>query len=297
MPEVIKKSLLLFVLLLPACGGDSVPGGAGETETETETTETGQNTVSLYSYTFDSAADQADPEGSGGSAEIYASRGKTTTTYHAGGAWDGGSFLRVQLVDNGMENDAGLFIWLDHLDITGQMNIGWIARFGDSFIELTETNKMVMFRVGDGTNVVHNESPQMIVSTAHTPTAYHVPQISTNPANGGRQDEFGRTYPTDHSDNHSFRFEDHTDEWLYYEIQNDTVSATVTLTIYDRTGAIASVDLCSTASDTQASRELYAFRFAAYLWPVTGTDVNSYADISDIYVNDAYIGPPPGFVN
>lgn len=290
-----------FSLALIACDSDdpkpvSEPENTNNGVTEDLPSPTATSTA-LYAYSFNSTADQANPQGPGGSAEIYASKATTTTTYNSTGAWDGGAFLRVLLNDTAVENDAGLFIRLDQLDLTGQMNVGWVARFGSNFINLTETNKMIMFRVGDGTSVVHNESPQMIISQAHNPTAYHVPQISTNPANGGRQDEFGRDYPGDFTDNHTFRFEDHTNEWLYYEIQNNPDSATVTLTIFNRTGTIASIDLCSTISATQMSRELYAFRFIGYLWPVTGSDANSYADIADIYVHDSYIGPPQGFVN
>jgi len=283
-----------FILTIAACGSELE--STQENITDDPVPPAGSSSV-LYTYSFDSAADQDNPEGPDGSAELYATKGKTTTTYNASGAWDNNSFLRVQLLDNAEQNDAGLFIFLDQLNLTGQMNIGWIARFGSSFINLTETNKMIMFRVGDGTGAVHNESPQMIVTPAHNPTGYHVPQITTNPANGGRQDEFGRNYPSDFFENYTFRFEEYANEWVYYEIQNDPITATVTLSIFTRDGAIASIDLASTASATGMTRELFAFRFIGYLWPVSGTDANAYADIADMYVNDSYIGPPQGFVN
>lgn len=264
----------------------------------------------LYSYSFDSADDLIDPESGGGSASLYASNFHTTTTSSPTNAWNGYSFLRVQLRNTDSfgelddQNDAGIFIPLGHLDITGSMSVGWIARFGSTFfnafvqngIDENAANKITMFRVGDGSAVVHEESPQMIISPAHNPVRYHVPQISTSPNNLGRLDEFERDYPIDFSDNHTFRFEEYSDEWVYYEITNIPSQGTVALSVFTQDGNISSIPLASTISATLSSRELYAFRFIAYLHEISGADSDSYADISDIYVGDGFMGPPAGFV-
>lgn len=296
---------LTFILALTLC---SCTGSIDEPQFKTDIS-TFSGDI-LYAYSFDSTADLTDPESGNGSASLYSSNIHTTTTSFPANAWDGYSFLRIQLRDTDStggpddQNDAGIFIRLDHLDITGSMSVGWIARFGSTFFDAfvhsgrdeNSANKITMLRVGNGSTVVHGESPQMIISPAHNPVRYHVPQISTTPSNVGRKDEFERGFPIDYGDNHTFQFEEYSDEWVYYEITNIPSQGTVGLSVFTRDGNISSIPLASTISATLSTRKLYAFRFISYLHEISDADSNSYADISDIYVGDGFMGPPAGFV-
>ncbi|MCW8934291.1 MAG: hypothetical protein OQK98_06165 [Gammaproteobacteria bacterium] len=294
-------------LLLSSCEGEINSGLNLGDNLPLNFTLSQDNVVS--SYSFDSVADRNDPEAAGGSASLYAPNNHTSTRYGGLDSWNNNHFIRIQLRDIQSVNeqdDAGVLLPLNQHNISATMSIGWIARFGSTFFNSfiigndnrNADNKIVMMRIGDGTTVVHGDSPQMITSAAHNSDIYHVPQISSSPNNDGRKDAFGRDYPINFNDDHAFNFEAFANQWVYYEITSNATYDIVILSVSTRDGAVYSFPLATTQSNTAQStyRELHEFRFIAYLHGVEGADPESYADISDMYVGNGVMGPPPGFV-
>jgi len=253
----------------------------------------------LWSYSFDSAADQADPEGTGGSFETYAGR-NLDATYHSTGSWDGGSFVRGTYQSSiTTQDDSGIFLDVSSLNLYGKNSIGWIVRHGTTWLEHCDgTPKMYLERIyedGDP-EVKHGEGSVIYEEPACTAgPSYYVPCIGANPGDSGH-DEYDRLFPTDYCD-HTFDYSDLDPDWYYEEVTHD-YGGNITFSIFSRDGLVSKKDfvtLSSLVTNTSITK-VNDLRYLAFTQPDGSQDSNSYIDVADVYANDVYMGPPPGFV-
>ena len=256
----------------------------------------------LYSNYFDSAQDVADPEGSGGSADRALMSGERTTlvTNEIGGSWDGSNCLKIQTVDSINEGDGGINLAIaSNAEVKDDFYVSWIAKYGSSWKSVhSATPKMAMTRMGpDNTNDDDSgsgDNPQMIES--NNSTGEWVPQLSQSSGNLGRADQFGNEYASDFT-GHTFRFDVEGLEWCQYIIRhNVNAVGGYTLTVKSRDGTVWT-DLISIDSATALiNNRLKRFRFAAYLYVISGSDANSNILLDRVEISDSAIALPDGFV-
>lgn len=273
----------------------------------------GEGATPVWSYSMNSAADQANPEGANGSAELFA--GRHTTTVHSSSlagpptSWDGGDFLRVTIND-GVEDEGGPLWDVNSYNLNAAYSVGFVIRAGSDVLSLMNQggiDKWIMIRVGDGTSEVHNDSPLITLSAINgsSPTSY-APMIDPQPNGTGREGELGGVFPnlpydyTGPDTDFTFHFDDYAGQWLYLELTHawsaQPQSDGLMLSVYTRDGTIASQNLIVADSYSSVGNEPMVIRFMSTIKAITGATANTYWDISDVYLADAFMGPPTGFV-
>lgn len=264
----------------------------------------------IWSYSMDSAADRANPEGSGGSAWVYGANGPapgfTRTTHRSDGTWNPSNnhYLRVNQL-TGMsssdEDNSGLYFDLYRIGLANgaAYSIGWVSRHGpDWFDRIPDRITPKMIFVGtttDGSNRVHSHTPMLSEMESDANGTQANIQLSTAPNSVGWTTENGLYTTVSDRDQTVYDYKEYIGEWVYYEITHIHGSK-LSISVYTQDGNVAARDLVVTNSDATSAEELLMFSFVTYMqFDGRGTS-DSYIDISDLYVGNDFMGPPPGFV-
>lgn len=242
------------------------------------------------------------PMGPGGPAEFAQ---EMVVTYRNDSTWEGAgaSYLRC-LINAGFTAEAAGCLWFNIYSALAGMDrtdhyVGFIVRYGSNwFPTFTAQHKEMVPYVSSDSGASHN----------HGVTPMHAPidtlplgtktgaQLSSAPNSSNWTTESGLvTHPAD-SDPLVWDALPRVGEWIYFELHHDCGNV-ATISVYTRDGVIAARDLITVPSLAAATDELRDFTYLLNYGFFDGNqDANSYTDISDFYVNDSFMGPPPGFV-
>lgn len=269
-----------------------------------------------YHYSMDNEPN--DDPGQGAASGFQSSR--SITTLRADGTWNpsNNTYFRCTLSD-GVEDSSTGFVFNDftQASFVDEYHIGMVLRFGSNFTPVADASPFTKFMVGllgvVGGGQVHNESPMLEfieagtsgefvpVGTSQPGGTYRCNEYNTNAydSNGDTGARFYDTAANPGAFSYQYRPEQESD-WVYivfshYKAANPDYDG-VRLSFYSRDGTISARDAIETRSLATASYGLDEVRFLYNVGALSGCTVNTYFDLSDIYIDPAFIGPPPGFL-
>jgi len=271
--------------------------------------------AALYHYGFDSAQDQADPEGgtgSAGSATVYGANGTagpTLTTYVPTGSWDGGNYLHTNFIANQLgERDAGLFVDLIANGTTALLadqrnwSVGMVFSMGSEFYDAWTTQQKVFLVQSSSDGGLSSGGRPMMQMHPSTTQGTQLNLYLYGDAGGfpgmGEAGIDGNldVIPVPDAQNTVIDLNDYIGQWIYLEMTH-VYNGSVSLSVYTRDGLVAAQNFLVVDSANGVADVLYAFNNVSYFNVTTPADVtNMWMRTADLYVNDTFMGPPAGFV-
>lgn len=238
------------------------------------------------------------------------SGGKQTTTYLADGYSNlqilGTGALRFNMHDGG-EDDTGIsYPNGAPVNLPTQLNVGFVFRLGPNY--LAPHLEGAKFIMAYATNSVRGWRPtvflQFVTDTdgrvGPRGSRYAVLTAADDGA-GNVADEFGQPFPQDAYASgltHTFRLNNYVGQWVYVEWEVRS-QGTHRLYVATRDGAFRAREgepLAEIASAIVPQSLPWTIgRPNAYTEAMTNTTADTYVDVDLLRLNNAYMGPPPGF--
>jgi len=265
-------------------------------------TEAPANATPVFSYSYDSAANQIDPDGAGGDSEFGGSG--TDDTYVTTGTWDAANpqFINSTLVASTVASlDMGTLLVQDTeallLADSRNWSVGCAIRIGTEFINGIRDAEQKFFMV-EMSNDASNATNRPVFFINRAADGQHFIRLA-NDANGtGPISENGTANSGYIPSGYTLIFspEDYYGQWLYFELTH-VYGGNITLHVYSQDGTIALQDYLSTPSISAVDDAYHVFRMPAYGFVDTGADItNAHVHTSYMQIGDSFMGPPTGFV-
>jgi hypothetical protein len=192
-----------------------------------------------------------------------------------------------------------------------RINLGYMVYFGRDWITTMigagHKHVLVYDDVSNGGRNIRPMVTEGDIQYADGSRAYRIFRACNNAA-GLCADEFGTHFPTaEPSRPHAFAIDDHLEQWLYVEFEVVTGGLN-TLHVWSRDGTLQHrVGYCDGGVTTEGwdcsninvtTQPLDYSRILAYFGdrPDNPITADSYVLIDNIRVNDAFMGPPAGFI-
>lgn len=248
----------------------------------------------------DSTFSLLDPYSGGRQATTYLAEGYTNPQILGTGA------LRFTMY-NGGEDDTGLsYPNGAPVNLPTQLNVGFVFRLGPDY--LAPHLEGAKFIMAYGTSRVRGWRPtvflQFVTDTdgrvGPRGSRYAVLTAADDGA-GNVADEFGWVFPQDAYASgltHTFRLNNYVGQWIYVEWEVRS-QGTHRLYVATRDGAFRGREgepLAEIASAIVPESLPWTIgRPNAYTEAMTNTTADTYVDVDLLRLNNAYMGPPPGF--
>jgi hypothetical protein len=237
-------------------------------------------------------------------------------------------FIRMTLTD-GYENNQAMSSSPTQFDEPGQFNVGFLIRISanslqahnpeewkHSVIHLTNYSDMggrptlFMWPINDSRGEKATSLPN---NNGDGSNYYWIPTMAQDANAVGSTDEAGNVgseVPGWYSSGnvHGFTWNDYVDEWVYIELEFNKAPDTNNLYVYTPDGNFRGAAyptnpegtplIQSTSLTTTAAHGHYRqFRYMEWVEFTAGADSNTTHDIDYVQVNNAFMGPPPGFID